>query len=569
MKDMDADTRRVRAVRADTQTTLRSELGGRPPIQVWGTRGLAASMHPLASNAAAEILRMGGNAVDAAVALGAAISVTSPDWAGLAGDSAWLTYVAKTDRFHYLDGYSTCPATTSRDLIREHFGLDRQREARAFQEEPPEQRHTGVVTAMVPGTPAAWVELWTRFGTLPLDSLLQPAIRLAEEAFPVNAYFATALRNNASKLRRFESSQRVVCDPGGAIIEEGGRFRQPELADTIRRIADEGHDGFYDGATANMIVEHCRRQGAPITSSDLQRYRAVWRNAVAGTYRGNGIVVTAPPTAGIHVIQALNILEGFELRELVYHGAQSLHLLIEALKLALADRRAIGGDPDHRSMDVTALASKAHGAAQRSRIDADKAIAAPGATMSGDSTTHFCVIDAAGNIVSATQSIGSAFGCGEVITGTGMFMNDRTWWMSLDDGPNTVTPMRRANIGHAPTVLTRGERPFAALGSPGGFGIVQYVVQVVVNMLDYGLDLQQAIEAPRFRIEDLQGTVGMEQRIAVDTRSTLAAKGHHVIDYPAWTDRVGGVEGISIDPNSGSMLAGYDPRRNSLAVGVV
>jgi gamma-glutamyltranspeptidase/glutathione hydrolase len=149
-----------------------------------------------------------------------------------------------------------------------------------------------------------------------------------------------------------------------------------------------------------------------------------------------------------------------------------------------------------------------------------------------------------------------------------MFMNDRTWWMSLGDGPNAVAPLRRANIGHAPTMLTRADNPFAALGSPGGFGIVQHVLQVIVNVVDYGLDLQRAIEAPRFRIEDLEGTVGIEQRISADTRKALATRGHRVVDYPAWTDRVGGVEGLFIDRESGNMLGGYDPRRNSCAAGL-
>jgi gamma-glutamyltranspeptidase/glutathione hydrolase len=177
------------------------------------------------------------------------------------------------------------------------------------------------------------------------------------------------------------------------------------------------------------------------------------------------------------------------------------------------------------------------------------------------------VVDAARNVVTATQTVGSAFGCGEVIDGTGMFLNDRTWWMALDGGPNVIAPSRRANIGHAPTVVMDGNRPLVALGSPGGFGIVQYVVQVLVNMLDYGIDLQRAIEVPRFRIEDLKGIVGIEQRAPAETRRALSMMGHDIVDYPAWTDRVGGVEGVYIHPTENVLLGGYDPRRNSLAAG--
>jgi len=553
---------------ASTRATVEAESGGRPVVQVWGTRGMASSMHPLASEAALDALRAGGNAVDAAVALAATISVTSPDWAGPAGDSAWLVYLAGTREFHYLDGYSTCPAATSAERLRQHFALDRSRDARAFAEEPPDCRHVGVVTSMVPGTPAAWVALASRFGRLGIDRVLQMAVHVAEHGFPVNEYLGLALETYARKIGPFASTRRVFCDGDGAVLRQGARLRQPDLAGVLRAIGERGHDGFYAGSTADRIVEHCRAHGGSITHEDLARYRVAWRNVVSGSYRGTGVVVTAPPTAGVHVLQALSILESFDLAELPYHGPKSLHLLIEALKLALADRRALGGDPDHVSMDVGRLLSADHLAALRARIDPERAATTGLDVFPGSSTTHLCVRDEAGNMVSATQSIGAAFGCAETVAGTGLLMNDRTWWMSLDDGPNGVAPLRRANIGHAPTMLLRDGVPFATLGSPGGFGIVQYVVQVAVNMLDYGLDIQRAIEAPRFRIEDLRGTVAIESRIDAATRGALAALGHGVVDLPAWTDRVGGVEGIVVDPGTGSMQGGYDPRRNSLAAGL-
>jgi len=554
-------------LRADTGATVEAELGNRPVVQVWGARGMATSMHPLASDAAVQVLRQGGNAVDAAIALGAVISVTSHDWAGMAGDSAWLSYNAQGGEFHYLDGYSTCPALARPERIREHFGLDRNRNGRAFQEEPLDARHTGVVTGMVPGTPAAWVELSKRFGSMPFERLLEPAIDLARRGFPINEYFAGALDSNARKGCRFRSSVRIVCDDSGTVLREGATLKQPDLADTLDRLARHGHDGFYDGTTADMIVQHCRREGATIRHADLQEYRAKWRNVVAGTYRGFGVVVTAPPTAGLHVIQALNLLERFDLGRLPYHGAASLHLLIEAVRLALRSRREIGGDPDQRAIDVASFASKAYANMHRDAIDIEHAGGGPTEALPGNATTHFCVVDAARNVVTATQTVGSAFGCGEVIDGTGMFLNDRTWWMALDGGPNVIAPSRRANIGHAPTVVMDGNRPLVALGSPGGFGIVQYVVQVLVNMLDYGIDLQRAIEVPRFRIEDLKGIVGIEQRAPAETRRALSMMGHDIVDYPAWTDRVGGVEGVYIHPTENVLLGGYDPRRNSLAAG--
>lgn len=552
----------------DARSTLIRELGGRPPIQIWGTRGMVSSMHPLASQAAADVLREGGNAVDAAIALGGVISVTSPDWAGLAGDSAWLVYASESRSFHFLDGYSTCPSEISADLLAARFGLDAARDVRPFNEEPRESRNVGMLTAMVPGTPAAWAALSRRFGKLPFERLFDHAVEIAERGFPVNQYLALALQGYEKKLRLFESTRSIVCDGSGNILGEGERLRQPDLARTLRRIATRGHDGFYAGETADMMVDYSQRNGGVITKDDLREYRAVWRDVLSGSYRGKTIIVSPPPTAGAHLLQALNILEGFDLSGLAYHGAHALHLQIEAIKLALSDRRATAGDPDFLEIDTARLIDRRYADELRAKIDSTHVMRGSAQSFSADSTTHFVVVDEAGNVVSATQTIGSRFGCGEVIGGTGMFMNDRTWWMALRDSPNQVAPRHRASIGHAPVVIVENDRPAVAAGSPGGFGIVQYMVQVIVNMVDYGLDIQSAIEAPRFKVESLDGRVGIEKRVDADVRKVLLAKGHQLLEFPDWTDHVGGVEGVSIDFRSGHLLGGYDPRRNSMAIGL-
>jgi gamma-glutamyltranspeptidase/glutathione hydrolase len=525
-------------------------------------------MHPLATHAAVQTLRSGGNAVDAAVALGLAISVTSHDWSGIAGDSAWLIYTAKTGEFHYLDGYSTCPESTTAALLREHFGLTGKTDAHAFQEEPAESRHCGVITSTVPGTPAAWHELSQRFGRLPFGQLCEPAIALAEDGFPINQYFSDSLAAAAQKLLPFESTRRIVCNANGSLLVAGDTLKQHDLASTLRQLAAHGRAGFYDGETARLLTEYCSMHGGQISSQDLARYRPVWRPVLRGSYRAFDVVVTSPPTAGVHVLQALNVLEGFDLAGFGYHTFQSLHVLIEALRLALCDRRMVGGDPDFLEMDVERLMDKQYASELRTRIRPDHVLEQSPGAFAGSSTTHFVVADSEGNLVCATQTIGSRFGCGEVIEGTGMFMNDRTWWMGLDEGPNVVAPGHRANIGHAPTILLSDGRPYVALGSPGGFGIVQYVVQVIVNMIDYGLDIQSAIEAPRFRIEDLKGTVGLEKRISKPVIQALAALGHGVLELPEWTDRVGGVEAVYLDHATSNMLGGYDPRRNSMAAAI-
>lgn len=548
--------------------TLRVENGGRPPVQVWGSCGMASSMHPMATDAAVQILRQGGNAVDAAIALGAAISVTSHDWSGIAGDSAWLGYWAATGEYFYLDGYATCPRACTAETLQHHFNLDSAKDRHAFQEEPPECRNTGVITAMIPGTPAAWDELAQRFGSLPFAQLCAPAIALAERGFPINRFFAQQLAGASAKLLPYGSSRRIMCRADGSLVGEGATLRQPDLAATLRRLAERGRAGFYEGETAQLIVDYCRRHGGLLTAEDLTHYKPVWRDVLRGSYRDSEVIVTSPPTAGVHVIQALNILEGFDLSALEYHSAESLHLLIESVKLALADRRSIGGDPDFLPMDLKRLTSKREAEQLRKSVQRERARSLSAHEFSGSSTTHFVVADRAGNIVHATQTLGSIFGCGEVVEGTGMFMNNRTWWMALAGSPNTVAPGRRANIGHAPTMLGKAGRPYAALGAPGGFGIVQFVAQTVVNMLDYGLDIQSAIEAPRFRVENLAGRVGIEKRISTPVRKKLADMGHKVFDYEEWADRAGAVEGVFIDSRTGNMLGGYDPRRNSSAAGL-
>jgi len=556
------------ARRTAIDTAWRAECQGRAPVQVWSTRGMVSSMHPLASQVGADVLRAGGNAIDAAVAVGAAISVLSPDWAGPAGDSAWLVYLKQSNEYRYLDGYSTCPAGITPQRIADHFKLDARVHRREYDEEPPERRHVGMITGMVPGTPAAWCELASRYATLPLHALLEPAVDLAQRGFPVNQYLAVAVKANRTKLHPFATSRAAWFQTNGNEIGEAAVLKQPDLAETLRSIAKGGHDAFYRGDIAHAIAKHSERNGGVMTAADLAAYRSVWRDVLRGSYRGKDIIVTAPPTAGVHVLQALNILEGYPLGRMPFHGVQPLHLTIEALKLALADRRGAGGDPDFLVMDTERLADKSYAADLRARIAEERATPRGAADYTASSTTHFAVADAAGNMVSATQTIGSRFGCGDTVEGTGMLMNDRTWWMSLAPGPNQVAPLHRANIGHAATMIAERGVPVATLGSPGGFGIVQYMVQVVSHMVDHGLDIQRAIEAARFKVEHLRGRVGFERRVDASTRAALARMGHELFEFPEWSDRVGGVEGVAVDSATGVMLGGYDPRRNSMAVGL-
>lgn len=551
-----------------TQRVVDSELQGRPTVQIWGRRAMVSSMHPDATIAALEVMRGGGNAVDAAIASASTVAVASHNWAGVAGDSAWLIYWAETGETVHLDGYSTCPEGLDSGGLAKRFGLNPTQVPEAFREEPEEIRDFGIATSMVPGTPAAWHLAWKRFGSQPMDRLLMPAIELAREGMPVSRYLAGSLNKCRDKLGRFPSTRRIFFGAGDKPLAEGETLVQGDLAATLERYARDPAREFTEGQTAEAIAAYAQTDGAALTAKDLAVYQPLWRSAVEGSYRGHRVVVAGPPTAGIHVLQALNILETFSLADLDYHAADTLHLMIEGIKLALADRRRHAGDPDNVSIDVAALVDKAYAAEQARNIQPAKAVpAAPSGSSMASSTTHFVICDEDGNIVTATQSIGRDFGSGDVAEGTGLVMNDRTWWMSLADGPNVVAPGRRASIGHAPAIVFADDDPWIALGSPGGFGIVQFVIQTIVNVIDYGLDLQSAIEAPRFRVDDLESAISCESRIDARVLEDLQKYGHSVNRLPEWTDLVGGVEGVTRDPGTGNLLGGYDPRRNSFAAG--
>lgn len=545
----------------ETLRVVSAELNGRPSTQVWGRKGMVTSMHPNATLAGLDILKAGGNAVDAAITVATTIAVTSQNWAGLAGDSAWQIHWAEEGTTEHLDGYGICPRSMTADALIDRLDVGPD----AFAEEPTGIRDKGIATSLVPGTPAALCAAWRRYGTVPFADLCSRAIELAREGIVVNSYITGSLGKCAGKLGLFEAS-RVIHFDGDRPLQIGDLLVQKDLASTIERFAMCMESEFVDGVTARAIVDHSRRAGGFLSLEDFGGYKPVWRPCLKGSYRGLDLMVTGAPTSGIHVLQALRILDQFPLRDLGCHSPASLHLLIEAVKIALGERRRFGGDPDFLEMDIEASLEKNHAAEQARSIDENKATSRePDFSSTAGSTTHFTVADQYGNIVNATQTIGGDYGCGETVPGTGLVMNERSWWMSLKNGPNVVAPGHRPNIGHAPTIVFQNGVPICSLGSPGGFGIVQYVVQTLVHMIDYGLDIQAAIEMPRFRINDLAFAVAVEDRIHPTILDALRTMGHSISTYPAWTDRMGGVVGV--EKRQHGFLSGWDVRRNSLALG--
>lgn len=550
------------------------EQGNRPEVEIRGSEVVISSASPLATLAGSRILMAGGNAVDAAVAVGAALNVTWPHMNHLGGDTVMLVYLAKTNEIVTIDAYSKVPANPKlRDMLADLPGVKGNPEA--FKEEPsggrgmPRPRGDGVLISMIPGTAAAWTRAIEKYGTKPLSEVFAPAIEYAEQGFPVNTALARAIQSTAPALEKYPSSAKIFL-PNGKPPQPGDLLVEKDLAQTFRKIAAGGFDTFYKGDIAKAIVSYVEGHGGVITMEDMAKYDVVLRKPYSTTYRGYEVVAAPPPTAAIHVLEQLNIVEQYDLAKMGYHSADMLHVMIEATKLAGADRRGFGGDPDFVQMPVTGLISKQHATARRSLIDMNKAMDPryPIGKIPHESqdTTHFVVIDKWGNMVSCTTTIGGIFGSKEVIEGTGILMQDRTWWLALEGpSPNVVAPNRRASIGHSPVIVRKDGKPFMTVGSPGGDTIRQTVFQAIVNVIDFGFNIQQAIEAPRFAADPLRNDVDIEPRVAADVLAELERRGHKLTRTSPWGGP-GTLEGLTIDPRTGARMGGYDPRANSIAI---
>jgi gamma-glutamyltranspeptidase/glutathione hydrolase len=486
-------------------------------------RGMVVTNHPLASAAGAEMLAAGGNAVDAAVASLFALTVVEPMMVGIFG--AGHAHLFLAGRAHtVIDGYSTAPAAARADMYRpisDTWPDYMEAEGRA--------NSVGLTSVGVPGTLATWCEMLRHFGTLELDVVMAPAIRQAERGFRVTGYLSECIAESAADLALFPDTARVLM-PGGVPLGKGDRLVQSDYAATLRAIATGGPAVLYGGALGRVVAEHMQRAGGLITLDDLARYRTVERGPVRGTYRGFEVAGCPPPTGGgIHLIQILNLLEGHDVDALGFGTVDGIHLLAEAMKIAFADRNAATGDPAFVDVPVARLVAKDYAAGRRAGIDMAKAAAyAAGVGAGSANTTHVTVADGDGNVVAATQTINSLFGSKAMIPGTGMLLNNTMALFDPHPGHTlSVAPGKRMTSSMAPTIVFRDGRPAFALGLPGGVRIFTSVLQAIVNVIDHGMTLQEAVEAPRVwtQGQDLE----VESAVSETTRSGLAARGHHVV----------------------------------------
>jgi gamma-glutamyltranspeptidase/glutathione hydrolase len=503
------------------------------------SRGMVVANHPLGAAAGAEMLAAGGNAVDAAIAALFALTVVEPMMVGIFG--AGMTHLRLADGRHVaIDNYSAAPAGARPDTFRPMSDAWPD-----YLRAEGDLNSVGVLSVGVPGTLKGWCEVLDRFGTLPLDAILQPAIRHAERGFQATPYLVEAIAESAPDLARFPASARTFL-PDGASPKPGDLIRQPDYGAALRAIAARGPGVLYGGDLGAVIADFIQREGGLITLDDLCRYRTVERAPILGEYRGVTIA-GAPPTSagGIHLIEMLNILEGYDLGAMGFGTADSIHLLAEVLKIAFADRDASTGDPAFIDIPVARLTSKDYAAARRAGISLDRAgshgasAPAPGSAH----TTHVTAADAGGNAVAMTQTLNSLFGSKVTVPGTGVLLNNT---MALfDPHPGhalSVAPGKRMTSSMAPTMVFREGRPMLALGLPGGVRIFTSVLQALVNLIDHGMTLQEAVEAPRIWTQGQE--LEVESAIPGPVRAALAARGHRVVTVPVVA---GGMNAVAMD----------------------
>lgn len=535
------------------------------PFDFVARRAMVVAAHPLAAEAGLSTLRAGGNAVDASVAAALALNAAEPFASGLGGGGFMVIYIAKEKRTTVINYREKAPAASTPTMFREK-GEDAGR-----------WRTTTGLAVAVPGAPAGWELALNKYGTLTLAEVARPAIGIAERGFEVSPTFSGINKDEFEKLAANAGEDTCYLNQG-LPYEPGQRFRNPELAATLRTFAEKGAAEFYTGAIARKIVDAVRTHQGVMTLEDLAAYRAVEVAPLEGTYKKYSIATAPPPAAGgLHLVELLNIAENWPLRRWGLNSPAEIHHLSEALRFVFADRGRYLGDPDFQSIPIKELLSKTYATAVASRIPPDR----PAGTYphgefvpkAGDpaNTTHLCVADAAGNVVSLTQSINDFFGTGLVPEGTGFLLNDHMDDFSTDPAsPNAPGPGRRPVSSMGPLILFRSGRPFLALGSPGGTRIFSSLCQIILNVTEFGMSLDAAIEAPRFFSYSADGEprpVEVESRISEATQAELKRLGQEVKVREPYDKYFGGAQGIMILPGARILLGGADSRRDGWGAG--
>jgi gamma-glutamyltranspeptidase/glutathione hydrolase len=542
---------------------------------------MVTSVHELASAAGVEMMKQGGNAIDAAVATGFALAVVHPQAGNIGGGGFMLVRMAD-GTLHFLDYREKAPAAATADMYLDKDG-----------NVIPNASLVGYKASGVPGSVAGLTYALKHWGKLPLATVMAPAIKLAREGFPLSYEDAQAF--HAKNLQQFPESRRIFQRDGN-YYRAGEIFQQPELAATLERIA-QNPDEFYHGAMAKQIADGVQKGGGLITAKDLADYEAKERQPIHGTYRGLDVYSAPPPSSGgIALIQALNILEGYDLGKYGSRSAEATHLAIEAFRRAFYDRAEFLGDPDFAKIPVAQLLDKRYGVAWRDSLNLDKSSRSvdlkrpavfneldryaqshpqPKATREPEHTTHYSVVDPAGNAVSVTTTINFGFGDGVVVPGLGFLLNDEMDDFSSKPGvpngfgliqgqANAIGPGKRPLSAMTPTIVTKDGKLFLVLGSPGGPTIITTVANVLMSVVDFGMNIQEAVNAPRFHNQWMPDSTMLEPGFSPDTVRLLQTMGHKLQESKGYW---GDAECIEVDAKTGELLGAPDGRNNGKALG--
>jgi gamma-glutamyltranspeptidase/glutathione hydrolase len=527
-----------------------------------GTRGAVASAHPLASMAGIRVLLEGGNAVDAAVAVGSTLNVVEPFMSSAGGIGLMFISNARTRERHVLDFIGPAPLAA---------------DARKCTED---ELTGGPKACATPGNLGGWMAALERFGSMPRARVLAPAIELAENGVPLTFASVKFFEQARATLGRSAEAGRLYLGNGGP--RPGKVVTYKELAATFRQIAEGGPEVFYRGPIAKAIARAVTEAGGWLSEADLAAFKPEWRQPLSITYRGREVCSVPPPFSAFQMLETLNILEGYDVAGWGHNSPDYLHHLIEAIKIGSADRLAYAYSG---TAPIKGLVSKAYAASQRARIDPARAAVSEGerhnpeklpgqigeghpARFENEQTTHFACADTEGMVVSVTQTLGAPFGSGFAVPGTGLVLNNILKWSDRDlASPNVVKPGRKAGTMMSPTQVFQDGAFALSIGTPGSYGILQTQPQMLLNFLEFGLNLQEAIEAPRIRVYR-DRLVDAESRVSETARAELGRRGHQINTIDDWSWVVGGGQGLARDPESGALMAGADPRRDGYALAI-
>jgi len=541
-------------------TSIVSAGAGRNAVR--GKNGAVASSSALASQVGVETLKNGGNAVDAAVATAFALAVTWPT-AGNIGGGGFLVYYGTDGKTTTFDFREKAPLAATEDMYLGKDGLVRDN-----------SNHEGILAVGVPGTVAGLELAHQELGELDWAELVAPAVRLARDGIPITWKLHDDFKGRQERWEKYPSSAKIFLKEGGSFYEPGEKWVQPDLANTLERIQQQGKEGFYGGETASLIADFMKDNGGIITLEDLEQYEAVERKPIRGSYRGYEIVSMPPPSSGgVALVEMLNVLEGYDLAAAGHNSARYLHLLTESMRRAYADRARYLGDPDfNEDMPVERLISKPHAESLRSSIDLGRAsVSNPelfAERYESDQTTHFSVVDKDGNMVSLTYTLEWGYGSHIVVEGAGFLMNNEMGDFNAVPGvtdvsgrigtePNRIRPEQRMLSSMTPTIVARDGVPIFATGTPGGKTIINTTLQTILNVVDHGMTIAESIEAGRIHHQWLPDrTLVEEYGFSPDTIRLYEELGHNVRRVPA----IGSAMGVYHDIENDVFLGAADSR---------